>query len=77
MRKMITIVAVIMLGACGPSKEEIERMEKLKQDSITAGITAGTIQPPTPEPQVGGTLIEGIIVNGCTYYHDPRCANHK
>lgn len=77
MKTVTTIIALTMLTACGPSLEELERREKWKQDSITAGIAAGTILPPAPQPQVGGTVIEGIIVNGCTYYHDPRCNNHR
>ena len=38
MKKVLSIVAVAALSvafvACGPSKEEIEKAEKLKQDSI-------------------------------------------
>jgi hypothetical protein len=40
MKKVLSIVAVAALSvafvACGPSKEEIEKAEKLKQDSIAA-----------------------------------------
>jgi hypothetical protein len=40
MKKVLSIVAIAALSAtfvaCGPSKEEIEAKEKLKQDSIAA-----------------------------------------
>lgn len=40
MKKVLSILAVAALSAsfvaCGPSKEEIEAKEKLKQDSIAA-----------------------------------------
>lgn len=40
MKKVLSIVAVAALSAafvaCGPSKEELEKREQLKQDSIAA-----------------------------------------
>lgn len=75
MKKLLVLI-VMSLAACGPSKEELDRRERDRLDSLKQ---FGIVEPPQPAsdnlPKTGMN-VEAVVINGCTYVHDKNCQNH-
>lgn len=84
MKKLTVLILLTLLSACGPSKEELEMRERLKQDSINIspqnqerlanGDTTNT-EPQNNFSQYAYNIVF-IQVSGCTYVSFRKVDNY-